>query len=849
MATLPSSASPSASSNLLVAAAPTATATEAVSNPVVQLFATGSDNFAVSNFVGDISMETSSIVGLQPNISNPNAANFSDARRVREGPVVPVLANLDSPPRDGFAENDGRPIINFQQIFQSIENWGEEEQPPPLYSEDTPIRPNNAPAMQNVGILPQNATEDIDWDAWANSTAQHVENIRGKLENLQQQIGQRLFVIEGRENLFPQLAKRVMEAENLVLQEKQRVDQLLQAVNSLQETQKIAVDALKSNTSETLKALQTDQQKISEVLQRLSNLETRPTSIVIQTPSDGPISAQIVEEINKNLQDMQIGVHGWQTKMEKAMEEKHQAFCEQFAVWRNEILQNQQNLGAQVANLRSEMGDHLRALEALRKSDLVQLQQGVGQAVSMVMAKIPRDPMHVLQDSQGPLAAQQLSKETYFACTSHLGQNQQDVQASHFYMPQGPKEKEGQTYVSEIPSGSKSHQGQKSYVPAPVVAPLSRPLPKIDRSKRSVGRTFFSAGLGGHPPESAVFGAGEVRAVSTAPVGMVDTGSISVIPQQILSLVLGKGPGPFSGQRGDWPEWKRKFLRFLEEIQQVMPTISDRQLFSVARQFLDPGSNSILEATLISNQNLEFSAFWARLEIEMGSDDPEELRVKWYTLKPRHQGTLRLADWRIFMGEFLRLKTLIDGNEEEAKAILMRALPIEFRKKILQEEDKKTQDRLALTGVGMLNNNEIVELILSETGINPHIVSRRGDKVIISLPGISAKEKVFQMLDRENLVGGGMISVKQESTALLSTEIDALMRRWLTVDDRARLRDGASSSSQSSPSPNQKWQREVKATPEDAAIQEIKVTKTTQTIFFGGAQGGDRKFSHPHVQG
>ena len=84
---------------------------------------------------------------------------------------------------------------------------------------------------------------------------------------------------------------------------------------------------------------------------------------------------------------------------------------------------------------------------------------------------------------------------------------------------------------------------------------------------------------------------------------------------------------------------------------------------------------------MISNPELEFSAFWARLEIEMGSDDPEEIRSKWHALRPRHQGTLRLADWRNFMGEFLRLRALIEGNEEEAKAILMRALPIEFRKK------------------------------------------------------------------------------------------------------------------------------------------------------------------------
>jgi len=495
------SASPSASSTFLIAAAPTGTATEAVNSLAVQLFAAGSDNFGVSNFVGDISMETSSIAGLQPDISHRNAAIFREARRVREGPVVPVLADLDSPPRDNFPPSGERPIINFQQIFQSIETWGEEEQPPPPYSEDTPIRANNAPAMQIVGTLPQNASEDFDWDAWANNTAQNVEDIRGKLQNLQQQIAERLYAIEGRENLFPQMAKRVMEVESLFLQEKQRVDQLLQAVGSLQETQKIAVDALKSNTSETLKALQTDQEKIAEVVQRLSNLETRPTSIVIQTPTDGPISSQIVEEINTNLREMQNGVQGWQRNMEKAMEEKHEAFSSQFAVWRTEILQNQQNLGAHVANLRSEMDNHLRALQALRKSDLVQLQQGVGQAVSMLMAKIPRDKiprdniMHVFQGSnfQGQLLHQQ---PPTFSMPEGQNENAQNGASAGLSGPTshlGSEIYHGQTCPSAFAMGSLPQLGPKGYVQSFAVSdmPQSRPLPKIDRSKRVVGRTFF----------------------------------------------------------------------------------------------------------------------------------------------------------------------------------------------------------------------------------------------------------------------------------------------------------------------------------------------------------------------
>ena len=73
----------------------------------------------------------------------------------------------------------------------------------------------------------------------------------------------------------------------------------------------------------------------------------------------------------------------------------------------------------------------------------------------------------------------------------------------------------------------------------------------------------------------------------------------------------------------------------------------------------------------------------------MGSDDVEEMRSKWHALRLPHQGSLRLADWRIFIGVGLCLKALVQGNEEEAKAILMRILPIEFRKKVLQGRTEK----------------------------------------------------------------------------------------------------------------------------------------------------------------
>ena len=129
----------------------------------------------------------------------------------------------------------------------------------------------------------------------------------------------------------------------------------------------------------------------------------------------------------------------------------------------------------------------------------------------------------------------------------------------------------------------------------------------------------------------------------------------------------------------------------------------------------------------------------------MGSEDGEELRTKWHGLKLRHQGALRLTDWRSFAAEFFRLKALVGGTEEEGKAILMRILPIEFRKKILQEEDRRTQNDLVIHGLGDLTPSEISQFIHTETGITPQSVAKRGDKVVVGIIDGGDKEKLFQM--------------------------------------------------------------------------------------------------------
>ena len=241
----------------------------------------------------------------------------------------------------------------------------------------------------------------------------------------------------------------------------------------------------------------------------------------------------------------------------------------------------------------------------------------------------------------------------------------------------------------EVLASSSQVRSQTSEVDAASTGERQGLTPQLERPKRK--GFSFSFDMTPHPASGPT---AEIRALTSTPL-LYSTG-VNTIPPQILSLILGRGPGPFSGQRSEWAAWRRQFLQFLDEIQEVMPAISGKQVMTIARQILDSGSVAILDAELLKNPTLEFSHFWTKLELEMGVEDTDELREKWYALRLKHQGDLKLQEWRKFFAEFCRLMVLIEATEDEAKPLLMQALPTEYRRMVLLEEDKKAQDQLVL---------------------------------------------------------------------------------------------------------------------------------------------------------
>ena len=153
----------------------------------------------------------------------------------------------------------------------------------------------------------------------------------------------------------------------------------------------------------------------------------------------------------------------------------------------------------------------------------------------------------------------------------------------------------------------------------------------------------------------------------------------------------------------------------------------------------------------------------------------------------RHAGTLKLRDWRSFSAPFFKLMAMVeDATEEEAERLMLKALPVEWRRKVEIEVSKRNREGLMVVEGLPINMDEsmVHQFIMVETGEAPK-------KVRVLAPGKwkvqAANEdhrKEIMKMDRQRLDNGARISVRLVEDRLTVKDIDTQMRRWLQVDDR-----------------------------------------------------------------
>ena len=235
------------------------------------------------------------------------------------------------------------------------------------------------------------------------------------------------------------------------------------------------------------KVLDNDQNKFSEIIQRVGNLEARPPSIILQNTSESTTTTPVVAELNKVLQDMQQGLKIWQNQVEKSLEDKNNAVLAKFEQLKVDCVQRQQGLEHIVLTLRQEVIGYLQSTNQQRQVDLAHFSEDVGKAFRSMLQKISRPGANLA------LRAVHVMPPT---CSSSSYPDAKTgaplVPAS---LPTGAERAAPTKKGMVRPEGTATPQGPS--------VQSSQPLPCLDKSRRAVGKTNFFVAAPSVPPPHA----------------------------------------------------------------------------------------------------------------------------------------------------------------------------------------------------------------------------------------------------------------------------------------------------------------------------------------------------------
>ena len=146
--------------------------------------------------------------------------------------------------------------------------------------------------------------------------------------------------------------------------------------------------------------------------------------------------------------------------------------------------------------------------------------------------------------------------------------------------------------------------------------------------------------------------AAAINQVQIAPVGAASPNMMVTMPVQLSAALLGAVLQKFSGDQHDWPEWRRRWLSFVENLLDAMPNVTDTQILTIYKGVIDDASVERLEGEQFKEPDMSYEEFFATMDLEFGGEDHANLRSKWYNLRVRHGGSLNLRDWRSFCAPF-----------------------------------------------------------------------------------------------------------------------------------------------------------------------------------------------------
>ena len=337
-----------------------------------------------------------------------------------------------------------------------------------------------------------------------------------------------------------------------------------------------------------------------------------------------------------------------------------------------------------------------------------------------------------------------------------------------------------------------------------------------------------------HPSQSVLASSDTVsvnalRATYSAPVVAQPQPSMQMLPPQLLDSVVGRHQGRYTGNAEDWPQWRRRWIPYLREVEGLWPGISDHQRLALLRSALDEAGQLMLEQAMEAAPDQTYEAYWANVDLESGAEDKEVLRRKLARLRVSHSGRLSEKACREFYAQASTLAMQIgDISDRELGCILTQAIPAHpFRRQLAQEEDRRKENgALLLDGLPEdFLPAEVEAMVFEETGARPISVKRMDRVVKVTPAGEDHRNAIKITYDRQRLAGGNLVKVSPDFAELGGRAVNDLMVRWLRVEQRVSAAPDTEPPRERERDrrPPPRWQREVDATSDSSAEEDPSV--------------------------
>jgi peptidoglycan hydrolase-like protein with peptidoglycan-binding domain len=188
-----------------------------------------------------------------------------------------------------------------------------------------------------------------------------------------------------------------------------------------------------------------------------------------------------------------------------------------------------------------------------------------------------------------------------------------------------------------------------------------------------------------------------VREVRVAPVQAQP--GLHFLPAPLVDSIMARHPGRFSGNAEDWPEWRRRWIPFLREVESAWPAVSDRQKLALFRSALDEAGALLLDRQMEMQGDVDYESYFAEVDLDYGGEDKEAIRKKMKKLKLPTTGKVTEKEWRQLYASMTIMAAQVGTPDVEVGRLLVDALPLHpWRRKVAQEEDHQVDHRAVLVG-------------------------------------------------------------------------------------------------------------------------------------------------------